>query len=254
MEFRILGPVRVRFQGLEDAVSGSKQRTMLAALLLAEGRTVSDDHLGRLLWGEYPPTTARSQIHTYASRIRQRVDPAVRLERIRTGYRMPDAGFDLDYRDFRCLVKRACRATAALKPAESADLLARALALWQGDALADTTEHMIALEQLYLEEQRLEALEMRIEADLILGRQNTLISELNSLVSHYPLRERLRALLMTALYRAERQADAIALFQDCRRILDEELGVPPGRLLTRTYQGLLTGEARSRLPAQLATG
>ena len=252
MQFRLLGPVRILLGGLEDAVSGSKQRTMLASLLLAEGRTVSDDHLGRMLWGEHPPATAPAQIHTYASRIRQRVSPSVRLERIRTGYRMHHDEFDLDYRVFHRLVEQARVATATLDHADAALLLRRALGLWQGEALADTTEHMIAVEQPYLEEQRLEALELRIEAELTLGRQSELIPELRSLVSHHPLREGLRALLMTALYRAERQADAFALFQDCRRILDEELGVPPGWLLTCTYQGLLTGEARSRLPQQLA--
>jgi DNA-binding SARP family transcriptional activator len=249
MEARILGPVRIHDGAHEDALGGSKQRTMLAALLLAEGRTVSDIRLGLMLWGDSPPATAPAQIHTYASRIRQRIDPAVRLERIRTGYRLPDAQVELDYREFRRLVEQARRAAAAHDHVAVALLLRRALALWQGDALADTTEQMISVEQPYLEEQRLEALELRIETDLILGQQNELIPELNSLVQRHPLRERLRAQLMTALYRAERQADAIALFQDCRRILDEELGVPPGRLLTRTYQGLLTGEARSRLPS-----
>lgn len=252
MEFRILGPVRVRSGRREDAVSGSKQRTMLAALLLAEGRTVSDDHLRHVLWGEYPPTTAAAQIHTYASRIRQRVYPAVRIERIRTGYSMPDGNFHLDYRDFRRLTERAHRVAAARDYGETAKLLRRALALWRGDALADTTEHMVSAERPHLEEQYLEALEMRIEAELALGRQQELVPELRSLVLRQPSRERLRALWMTALYRADRQVDAIAVFQDYRKTLDEELGVPPGRLLTHTYRGLLTGEACFRLPRQLA--
>ena len=248
MEFRVLGPVRITLGGRSDAVSGSKQRTMLAALLLAEGRTVSDEQLARMLWGENPPATAPAQIHTYASRIRQRIDPVVRLERIRTGYRMPAEHVDLDYRRFRQLAEHARRASADQQYAEAALLLRNALGLWQGDALADTTEHMVAAEGPHLEEQRLGALELRLEAELILGLQRELIPELYGLVAHYPLREHLRALLMTALYRAERQADAIALFQDCRRLLDEELGVSPGRLLTRTYEGVLTGEAGSRMP------
>jgi DNA-binding SARP family transcriptional activator len=250
-EFRILGPVRIYTDGHEDTVNGSKQRTMLAALLLAEGRTVSDDHLSQMLWGEHPPATAPAQIHTYASRIRQHIHPDIHLERIRTGYRMPTTHYTLDYHTFHTHVQAARHATTLHNHTQAAHHLHHALNLWQGDPLADTTEHMTQTEQPHLQEQRLEALELRIEADLILGRQNQLIPELHNLVTHHPLREQLRALLMTALYRAERQADAIALFQDCRRILNEQLGVPPGHLLTRTYQSLLTGEARSHLPQQL---
>jgi DNA-binding SARP family transcriptional activator len=254
MEFRILGPVRIHLGDQEDTVSGSKQRTMLACLLLAEGRAVSDEHLSRMLWGENPPSTAPAQIYTYASRIRQRIDATARLERIRTGYRLTVDDRTVDYRAFLVSVHRARAANAAGDHAQAALLLRAALGLWQGDALADTTEHLLSAEQPFLEEQRLEALELCIEMELRLHYQRGLIPELKSLVSRYPLRERLRALLMIALYRSEQQADAIALFQDCRRILDEELGVSPGRLLTQTYQGMLTGEVRSRLPQQLAAG
>jgi len=248
MEVRILGPVRIHLGGREDTVGGSKQRTMLAALLLAEGRSVSDAQMVQSLWGEDPPATASAQIHTYASRIRQRVDPEVRLDRIRNGYQISAEHVDLDYRRFRHLVDLGRRALAGREHAEAALLLRTALGLWRGDAVADTTRHLISMEQPYLEEQRVEALELRLEAELVLGLQRELIPELRRLVARYPLRERLRALLMTALYRAERQADAIALFQDCRRVLDEELGVAPGRVLSRTYEGVLTGEASSLMP------
>lgn len=248
MEVEVLGPVRIR-QGIrEDTVGGSKQRTMLAALLLAEGRSVSDAQMVQHLWGEVPPTTAAAQIHTYASRIRQRIDPEIHLERIHRGYRMAAEPVDLDYRRFQRLVTLGRQALAAQEHTQAALLLRSALALWRGDALADTTGHMIAAEQPRLEEQRVDALELRLEAELVLGLQRELIPELRSLVARHPLRERLRALLMTAFYRAERQADAIASFQDCRRILDEELGVAPGRVLCRTYEGVLTGEAGSRMP------
>lgn len=248
MEVEILGPVRIRLAGREDTVGGSKQRTMLAALLLAEGRSVSDAQMVGHLWGEEPPTTAAAQIHTYASRIRQRIDPEIQLERIHYGYRIAAEPVDLDYRRFRGLVGLGRDALAAREHTQAALLLRTALGLWRGDALADTTRHLISTEQAHLEEQRVEALELRLEAELVLGLQRELIPELRRLVARYPLRERLRALLMTALYRAERQADAIASFQDCRRILDEELGVTPGRVLCRTYEGVLTGEAGSRMP------
>ena len=248
MEFRILGPVRIHRGGREDEVSGSKQRTMLAALLLAEGRAVSDEGMVRMLWGEHPPATAGDQIQTYASRIRQRVGDAVRLERVRTGYRMPQEDVDLDYRGFRALVNHARTAADDKQYAQAATQLRGALDLWRGEALADTTEHMIFAEQPHLEEERIEALELRIAADLNLGRQHELIPELKKLVSRHPSRERLRALLMTALYRADRQADAITEFQEGRRLLDEEFGVEPGHLLTLTYQGVLNGEARSWVP------
>jgi len=251
MEFRILGPVRIRTADHEDALSGSKQRTMLAALLLAEGRALSDERLGRMLWDDTPPSTAPAQIHTYASRIRRRLGPDVPLVRIRTGYQLIAHHVYYDQREFTRLSSEGRRALRAQDYRLAADRLREALALWRGEALADTTEHLVLAEGPRLEEYRLETLESRIEAELVLGRHRQLVSELTGLVTHHPMRERFRALLMTALYRSDRQAEALASYLDGRRMLAEEVGVEPGLLLASTYRAVLTGEVRTRMPQQL---
>ncbi|MFJ8625990.1 BTAD domain-containing putative transcriptional regulator [Kitasatospora sp. NPDC093550] len=251
MEFRILGPVHILADGREDSLSGTKQRTMFAALVLAGGRAVSDEHLGRMLWDTNPPGTAGAQIHTYASRIRRRVGSEVALVRIRSGYRLLAERVPSDLGRFAELSQGGLNALREQRFEAAAERLREALGCWHGEALADVTDHLAQAERPQLEEARLEALEARIEVDLILGRHRQLISELTGLVSQHPMRERFRALLMTALYRSERQAEAMSLYLDGRRILADELGVEPGRLLARTYEAILSGEVRTAMPHQL---
>lgn len=253
MEFRILGPVRFWADGKEDALSGTKQRTMFAALLLAGERSLSDERLGRLLWGDRPPSTARAQVHTYASRIRRRLGPQVSLVRIRGGYQMSWGDVPCDYTEFKRLSQEGLRALRSQEFEGALKNLTAALSLWRGECLTDATDHLIMVERPQLEEARIETLEARLEAELILGQHRHVVSELTGLVSHYPMRERFRALLMTALYRSERQAEAMSLYADGRRILAEELGVEPGLLLSRTYEAILAGDARTMLPHQLTS-
>src|SRR5262249_46808199 len=125
--------------------------------------------------------------------------------------------------------------------AEAGSLLRQALALWRGPALCDATDRLIEVEGPHLEEARTMALEARIDADLAVGRHRQLTPELSGLVSTHLLRERFRAQLMTALYRCDRQAEAVAAYHEGRTVLAEELGVDPGPELTETYQQLLTG-------------
>ncbi|MDH6135315.1 DNA-binding SARP family transcriptional activator [Kitasatospora sp. MAA4] len=251
MEFRILGPVRIWTDGQEDALSGTKQRTTFAALVLAGGRTLSDEHLSRMLWDDNPPNTAGAQIHTYASRIRRRLGAEVPLVRIRSGYRLMADQIPCDYTEFTHRSQAGLQALRGQEYERAAQQLRTALALWRGEALVDATDHLIDAERPQLEEERLEVLEGWIEAELILGRHRQLIPELTRLVAQYPMRERFRALLMTALYRSERQADALSTYLDGRRILADELGVEPGRLLARTYEAVLSGEVRTLMPHQL---
>ncbi|MFE4520474.1 BTAD domain-containing putative transcriptional regulator [Kitasatospora sp. NPDC056783] len=252
MEFRILGPVHILADGQEDSLSGTKQRTMFAALVMAGGRAVSDEHLGRMLWDSNPPSTAGAQIHTYASRIRRRVGGEVSLVRIRSGYRLLAQHVPCDLTRFGGLSQSGFQALREQRFELASERLREALACWNGEALADVTDHLIDAERPQLDEARLEVLEARIEVDLILGRHRQLISELTGLVSQHPMRERFRALLMTALYRSERQAEAMSLYLDGRRILADELGVSPGQLLARTYEAILSGEVRTVMPHQLA--
>ncbi|GIG56664.1 SARP family transcriptional regulator [Longispora fulva] len=239
MEFRVLGPVEVWKDGAEIPLDGSKQRTVLAALLLADGRIVSDERLSSLLWGENPPATLNAQICTYVSRLRKSADPGMEILRQRPGYLIRLDGARYDHGDFERLAQTGRAALRDGRHADAAEQLRAALALWRGPALANVTEFLLGAEQLRLEEARIAVLESRIDADLALGRHAPLVPELTGLVAEHPLREGLRAQLMTALYRCDRQADALAVYHDGRKVLVDELGVDPGPTLSKAHHDIL---------------
>ncbi|MFJ9178104.1 BTAD domain-containing putative transcriptional regulator [Streptomyces sp. NPDC102360] len=247
MEFQLLGPVEARDGSRRIALSGSKVHTVLAVLLLARGRVVSDSRLSSLLWGWDPPATMNAQIYTYISRLRKLLGPGVDLIRRRPGYQLVAEGAHIDTEEFARLERLGRRALEEHRFAEAGEQLRSALGLWQGPALANVTSHLAEAELPQLEEARATALEHRIEADLALAGHQQLVAELTGLVAEFPLRERLRAQLMTALYRCGRQADALRAYHDGREVLAEELGVDPGADLTATYQAVLSGEL-NRLP------
>ncbi|MFI8460181.1 BTAD domain-containing putative transcriptional regulator [Kitasatospora sp. NPDC085464] len=241
MEFSVLGLVSVKdARGAEVGLDGAKQRTVLAALLLARGRVVTDARLSTLLWDWNPPATMSAQIYTYISRLRKRLGPRVRLSRQGPGYQLDIGDTRFDLVEFERLTRQARSALAASRFDAAARDFESALALWQGPALGNVTEALAQLEVPGLEEARTAALEGRVEADLALGRHQRLVPELTSLVTELPLRERLRAQLMTALYRSGRRADALAAYQQGRRILAHEIGVDPGPELTAVHQAVLT--------------
>lgn len=241
MEFRILGPIRVTDGDSEKALHGAKQRTVLATLLLAGGRVVSDEQLADRLWDGHPPATASAQIYTYVSRLRKLFSGELVITRLTTGYQMNIEHLDCDHVEFEKLAQEGTAALRDGRCAEAASILRKALTLWRGPALDDATDRLIEVEGPRLQESRMTALEARIEADLALGRHRQLPAELTGLVAAHPLRERLRAQLMTALYRCDRQGEAIATYHEGRTLLAEELAVSPGPELTETYQQLLTG-------------
>lgn len=241
MEFSLLGPVRVTARGQEISIPGRKERTMLAALLLAGGRVVSDDRLRAVLWGRRPPATVSAQLYTYASRLRTRLGPAAELRREGDSYRLGVGHGRLDAAEFDRLARAGHDALRHGRPERAAPLLRSALGLWRGAALDGVTQHLRDAELPQLDEARTAALESRIEAELALGEHHALVAELTGLVARYPLRERLRAQWMTALYRCERQAEALAVYDDGRRMLVEELGVDPGPVLTATHHAVLQG-------------
>jgi DNA-binding SARP family transcriptional activator len=251
LEFRVLGPVEVRSRDTEIQLGGSKQRTVLAALLLARGKVVTDATLSTVLWGEDPPRTSSAQIYTYVSRLRRGLGEDVVLVRSGQGYALhaPTAWFDLD--EYLSLT-RCGRAALEQGRHDLASLhLDAALALWRGAALGSGTEFLAETEVVALEECRLATWELRIEADLSLGRSRELISELTRLVTAHPLRERFRAQLMTALWRSHRRADALRVFFDGRRLLADELGVDPSPLLTELYEEIIAEPADSAVPTPL---
>ncbi|MFB7914208.1 BTAD domain-containing putative transcriptional regulator [Streptomyces sp. NPDC056061] len=243
LHLNLLGPVEAHRDGTPLNLGGAKPRTVLAALLIARGRVVADTELTALLWGDRPPATCAAQIHTYASRVRRLLGAGIDVERRRPGYlvRLPEHGVHVDLLAFR---ERAARGAAALDagdPRTAADSLRHALDCWRGEALGGVCEPLVDVERVRLEEERLVALEQRMDADLELGRHTELIPELIAAIAAHPLREGLRAKLMTALYRSGRQADALAAYRAARATLAEELGLDPCAELQRLHQALLTG-------------
>ncbi|MDQ7903627.1 BTAD domain-containing putative transcriptional regulator [Phytohabitans sp. ZYX-F-186] len=242
MELRILGPVEIWTDDDRNSLDGSKQRTVLAALLLARQRMISDHQLSALLWGADPPATMNAQIYTYISRLRKLLGDGASIVRQRPGYLLRIGTARFDFADFERHTRLGRAALKEQRYADAAGHFRAGLTLWRGPALTDVTEFLADVELPRLEEARMAALESRIEADLALGRHTQLVAELTGLVAAYPLAERLRAQLMLALFRSDRQADALAVYQTGRRILADELGVDPGPALSKAQWEVLAGE------------
>lgn len=223
MEFRLLGPLEVLHEGRAIALGGPKRRALLALLLLQTGDVVSSDRLVDELWGEEPPATAVTALHNHVCRLRKALGAGVLVTRP-GGYALQLDGHRVDLERFHRLVRDA----EGAEPVPRAAKLHEALDLWRGQPLADVDLPFLQTEVLRLEDLRLAALEDRIDADLVLGRHAYLVPELERLVAEHRFRERLRGQLMVALYRCERQADALAVYQDGRTFLAEELGLEPG--------------------------
>ncbi|WP_406394299.1 BTAD domain-containing putative transcriptional regulator [Streptomyces sp. NBC_00887] len=241
MDFRVLGPVEAHKDGTRVALSGSKVHTVLATLLLARGRVVSDTRLNTLLWGWEPPATSGAQIYTYMSRLRKLLGDEVRIERRQPGYLLAAPHCRVDLLEFERLEKLGRAALRRKRFGEAGALLTEALGHWRGSALSNVTEHLADAELPQLEEARMHALESRIEADLALGRHEQLTGELTGLVAQFPLREKLRAQLMTAYYRGGRQSDALQSYYEGRSLLADQLGIDPGEALGSTYAAVLAG-------------
>ncbi|KAA2257589.1 AfsR/SARP family transcriptional regulator [Solihabitans fulvus] len=254
VEFRILGPLEVSVGGQDVFPGGSKQRTVLAALLLARGRVLPDARLSALLWGEKPPATLNAQVYTYVSRIRKQLGSKTSVCRRGPGYLLQLGDARFDYAEFERLRDVGHNALVMGTYDKAAQFLRRALDLWRGPALADVTEFLADTELAGIEESHMAAVEDRIEADLALGQHFPLVSELTAMVGRNPLRERLRAQLMVALYRCDRQADALSVYQAGRHLLAEELGVDPGPALRAAHQAILTGDRPYGLDRLAAVG
>jgi DNA-binding SARP family transcriptional activator len=254
MEFLILGPLEARVDGRALALGGAKQRSLLALLLLHRDEVVSTDRLIDGLWGEEPPATAVKVVQVYVSRLRRLLWPSGegrgRLVTRRPGYLLELGADELDLDRFEGLVERAGQAMASGDPAASSAALGRGLAMWRGPPLADLAfEPFARAAAARLEEQRLAALESRIEADLALGRAPELIGELGALVAEHPLRERLRGSLVLALYRAGRQAEALEAYRAARRALVDDLGIEPSPELAELERAILRHDPALALPA-----
>lgn len=240
MEFRILGPLEVADDaGRTVPLGGARQRALLAALLLHANEVVPLDRLIDELWGESPPTSGSKALQVAVSQLRKTLGDGL-LQTRPAGYLLRLEPDQLDLTRFETLRERAHAALDSGHPAEAASALREALGLWRGPALADVAYELFArAEAERLEELRLGALEERIEADLALGRDAELVAELDALVAKHPLRERLREHLMLALYRSGRQAEALEVYRETRRMLAEELGIDPDERLQHLERAIL---------------
>jgi DNA-binding SARP family transcriptional activator len=237
MQFRILGLLEVVDGDSVVRLAGVKQRALLALLLLNVNEVVSSDRLIEALWGEHLPVSGAKALQVRVSQLRKALGAAGSVVVTRApGYRLQLDGEQFDLARFERLVAEADDAD----PIAAAAKLREALTLWRGPPLADLAYEPFAQPAIArLQELRLVAIEKRVDADLALGRHLELVGELEELAAAHPLRERVRAQLMLALYRCGRQADALAVYQSARRALVGELGIEPGPPLRALEQSIL---------------
>jgi DNA-binding SARP family transcriptional activator/tetratricopeptide (TPR) repeat protein len=257
LEFGLLGPLVVRRNGAELPVPPGRQRALLAALLLAANRAVAADAITEVLWAEQPPRSAPVAVRNHVRRLRQALGEAG-VRRIVTeprGYRIRVADGELDLAVFERLLASARAAVQGCLWERAAGQAAAALGLWRGEPLADVHSQALTLREVpRLAELRLQAQEISVRAGLQLGAHDEVAAELARLAAAHPLREHLHALLMLALYRCGRQADALAAYQNVRRVLVHELGAEPGAELQGLHQQILAADpALSLRPPTVAT-
>ncbi|MFF2304411.1 BTAD domain-containing putative transcriptional regulator [Streptomyces sp. NPDC058128] len=249
LRFAVLGPVRAWRDGEPVPTGSPQQRALLAALLLRGGRTATASELIDALWGEESPSQALAAVRTYASRLRKALGPQVLVSES-GGYALRTSAAALDVATAQELGAEAEKLRTAGDRAGARDRLAEALDLWDGEVLASVPGPYAETQRTRLEEWRLSLLENRLDIDLEVGAHAEAVSELTALTAAHPLRERLRELLMLALYRSGRQAEALAVYADTRRLLADELGVDPTPELSRLQQRILQADAELARPVE----
>jgi DNA-binding SARP family transcriptional activator/streptogramin lyase len=256
LDFRVLGPLEVCSNGSALPLGGPKQRALLALFLLHANEVVSRDRLIDGVWGERPPDTIAAVLNVYLSKLRKLLASAGAGAALVTrpdGYMLEVEPAQLDLHRFERLVREGKEAFAAGNVDQAAAKLAQAEALWRGPPLADLTHLHFASSQIgRLAELRLSAVEERVDADLARGRHVDLVPELMALVVEHPLRERLRAQLMLALYRAGRQSEALQAYREARHLLAEQLGIDPGPELQSLERAILVQDPSLLSPGSAA--
>jgi DNA-binding SARP family transcriptional activator len=252
LRVELLGRVRAWRDDREVPVGPPRRQAVLAVLALRANRVVSRDDIVSAVWDDDPPPSAVNGVHIHVAALRKVLDPGRErraasqvLVGTGTGYllQLPAGQLDLDV--FGEHLDRGGRLLAAGEPARAVEAYDAGLRLWQGTPLSGVAGPLADVERVRLGELRLAAIEDRAEALLALGRYGVLVPELIALAAEHPLRERLCALLMTALYHGGRQADALTLYADTRRRLAEEFGVEPGAQLRCLHYTILTSRFTS---------
>lgn len=255
MEFRVLGPLEVIDDDRSPIVlSGVKERTLLAALLVSPGEVVSSDRLIDIVWSEELPANPLNALQARMSALRRSLGGSDVIVTQPPGYRLAVGSDDVDVGRFERLLGEARNAAGGHSPA-AVDLYDQALSLWRGDPYADFAyQDFFRPEISRLEETRLDARAERIEVMLEAGRHAEILGELEALVVRHPLRERFWGQLMTALYREGRQAEALRSFREASRILGEELGIEPSRELRQLEEAILSQDAALSMSIEAVKG
>ncbi len=257
IDYRLLGTIEVGVNGHVLDIGGQKQRALLAILVLSANKPVPRDVLVNRLWGQHPPAGAQHTLEVYVSRLRKTLEPAGGGQVVLTrpgAYLLRATGEHIDVRRFERLACDGRRALAANAPGRAAADLRDALTLWRGEPLADVSHEQFAQPEIAcLEELHERTLEDRVEADIALGRHADVVGELGALVAAHPLRERLYELLMIALYRCGRQAEALAVYHSARSVLVQELGIEPNPGLKRVEHAILEQDASLELSPRVTS-
>jgi DNA-binding SARP family transcriptional activator len=266
MEILLLGSVEVAQGGVALNLAGERQRGLVGLLAVEKGKVVTTSRLLNVLWGGNPPLTARTKLQGLVSAFRRQTAcqrtpqcgtrPKAAMEYLITrphGYELRAEGVYADIEDFDSMLARARQAQHAGQLQSAADLYEAALRLWRGPALADVRLAGVRGIAEAIDERRLLAVEAKAELDVMLGRARLVAAELPAWVNDYPLRERLRALLMQALCECGCRADALHLYRTGRETIVAEIGLEPGLELQRLHHWILTGEGVGN-PARARTG
>ncbi|HEV8562988.1 MAG TPA: AfsR/SARP family transcriptional regulator [Actinophytocola sp.] len=254
MRYEVLGPLCiVDDHGTSAFISARKMEILLAALLIRNGQVLTAPQIITEIWGENNPRRANAALYVYISQLRKflhRPDHQSPIVTRPLGYLLRTGDDVLDLHEFQALVVKGRDHTKARRHAAAADAFGAALELWRGPALGDLRGDgpIINGFTTWIGEARLECVEMHIDARLALGQHRELVSRLYGLVTDHPLRESFYRQLMLALYRSERQADALSVYQSARRILNEELGLEPCRSLRDLHQAILLGDETLDVP------
>lgn len=245
-EFGVLGPLKVLHDGAPVAIGAAKQRVLLASLLIDANRVVPVETLTARLWGETPPDGARNALQNYVMRLRRVLGGTGGSDPVLTrpqGYLIGVADGAVDLHRFDALVRRARAAVAVGEADQASALLREALGLWRGQPLSDVPSELLQREVApALAERRLGAVELRIQADLALGRHGDVLPELRELTAAHPLRERFWAQWMLALCRSGRQGEALQCYHTVGELLSEELSIDPGAELRELHRRLLAAD------------